>query len=615
MPLRADARDILSIIAYLGRWALLVLPIGALVGSACAFFLWALDVATATRFAEPWLLFLLPAGGAAIGLLYRRFGSAVEGGSNLVVDEIHEPGGGIPARMTPLVLIGTIATHLFGGSAGREGTAIQMGGSIASVYSRLFRRRETVDPRMLLMAGVAAGFGGVFGTPLAGAIFALEVLAIGRMSYAAVIPCMIAAVIADRSCVAWGIHHTHYPALLGDAVAASPLALGSWTLLGKIVLAGAAFGLVARLFSELAHGLQHAFKAAIRWPVLRPVVGGIGVIGLVYLVGTRDYLGLGVTSPVPGAVTILSSFDAGGATPWSWLWKVIFTALTLSSGFKGGEVTPLFFIGATLGNTLSSALDTPVGLFAGLGFVAVFAGATNTPLACTIMAAELFGPAHVLHFAIACFVAYLFSGHSGIYLSQRIATPKLDRSTVPPDISLRTVREMRSLDRQRPLRRASSRRSAMHEPSGEPLVKTTRDHAVVGREMGQLRIYMPPGTKGRPGTRWRRMLGSKPLYQDLIAAAKADGILHATAHNSFHGYSGDQAIQADRSDAPNPRLTLYIELIDQRAKLESFCRAHGDLLKGRVMVYKHVEHWDIHDGVMEEHDATPGELDDEASQG
>jgi H+/Cl- antiporter ClcA len=214
-------------------------------------------------------------------------------------------------------------------------------------------------------------------------------------------------------------------------------------LAAKIALAAVAFGLVSTLFAELTHGINHFFKRVIKYPILRPVVGGSCVIVLVYLLGTRDYLGLGVSSPDPHAVTILSSFSPDGANDWSWFWKLLFTAITLGSGFKGGEVTPLFFIGAALGNVLARVLGAPVDLFAGLGFVAVFAGATNTPLACTLMGIELFGSQYTLYFTIACFLSYLLSGHSGIYLSQRIATPKFGTMELPPDASLRTARELR----------------------------------------------------------------------------------------------------------------------------------------------------------------------------
>jgi H+/Cl- antiporter ClcA len=412
MPFRWSYREQLSLSAHLLKWMLITVPVAAIIGSACAFFLWLLQVATETRVQNDWLLFLLPVAGVAVGALYHMFGQSLEGGNNLIMDQIHEAGGGVPGRMAPLVLLGTVITHLFGGSAGREGTAVQIGGSIASVFGRTLKLRG-VDMQVLLMSGVAAGFGSVFGTPLTGAIFAIEVLAIGRIHYEALVPCLIASVVGDLTCTAWGVHHTYYHIATMQTVTSVRV---EWMLLGKVAVAAVAFGLVSQIFAEMTHGLHRFFRRLTRVPVLQPAVGGLLVILLTVLLGTRDYLGLGVTSSDPHAVTILSAFTAGGATPLSWWWKVLFTAITLSSGFKGGEVTPLFFIGATLGNVLAMLLGSPVDLFAGLGFVAVFAGATNTPVACTIMGIELFGAEYAIFIAVACFLAYLFSGHSGIYL-------------------------------------------------------------------------------------------------------------------------------------------------------------------------------------------------------
>jgi H+/Cl- antiporter ClcA len=436
-----DIREHLLTLRQLLVWTLLVIPVAILSGSASALFLWSLDRVTELHFQYSWLLFLLPVAGLVVGWTYDRFGKSAEGGNNLIIDQIHTPGGGVPSRMAPLILVSTLVTHLFGGSAGREGTAVQMGGSLASAYGRLCRFGAE-NMRVLLMAGVAAGFGSVFGTPLTGAIFAMEVLVIGRVQYNALIPVLVASVVGDFTCSAWGIHHSIYH--IGIAEGAGEHAILDLGLLGKVLLASVAFGLASKLFAELTHGLQHGLKKITSSAPLRAALGGVVVIGLVYLVGTHDYLGLGVRGRSPDSVTLLSAFNEGGATPWSWWWKLLFTAVTLAAGFKGGEVTPLFFIGAALGNTLAVLLGAPIDLFAGLGFIAVFAGATNTPLACTIMGIELFGSHYTPYFAVACFVAYYFSGHSGIYASQRLGVPKKERASLPPDLTLRELRELQS---------------------------------------------------------------------------------------------------------------------------------------------------------------------------
>lgn len=395
-------------------WTVILLLLAVAVGSASAFFLWALDAVTRVRFAHPGLLFLLPVAGLFIGALYQLYGKSASGGNNLLIDEIHQPGAGVPSRMAPLILIGTLATHLFGGSAGREGTALQMGGGIAATFARILKL-DADRIRILLMAGVAAGFGSVFGTPVAGAVFALEVLVVGRVQYDALIPCFFASVLADWTCRMWGIGHTHYQVDVQAAAAAI-----DFRLMGKVLLAAVAFGLAGRLFSFLSHRLGDAFKTYIPRAELRPVVGGFLVIGLFFLAGTGDYLGLGVLGNRPDAITLPAMFTSTDIPASAWAWKLLFTVITLSAGFKGGEVTPLFFIGAALGNTLALALGAPVDLFAALGFVAIFAGATKTPLASTFLGMELFGTGNGLYLATACIIAYRCSGSQGIYSAQRL---------------------------------------------------------------------------------------------------------------------------------------------------------------------------------------------------
>ena len=600
------------------KWLAIILPVAATVGTLCAAFLWALDRVTEIRFDNPALLFALPLAGVAVGLVYHWVGRPAEGGNNLIVEQIHQPGGGVPLRMAPLILVSTIVSHLFGASVGREGTAVQVGGSIAGgVAKALFLKPDEV--RILLMVGIAAGFGAVFGTPIAGAVFALEVLTVGRVEYTALVPAVLAAIVADYTCHAWGVTHIAYHlGFAGYAEAGVTAFHIDPVLLAKVAVAGVAFGLCSLLFSELAHRVGGLAKRLCPVAWLRPAIGGVLIIALVYATGSRDYLGLGVISPEPGGASIVNFFGPAHYG-WAWAWKIAFTVLALATGFKGGEVTPLFFIGAALGNALSAPLNAPVDLMAALGFVALFAGAANTPLACTLMGIELFGAANTAYIATACFVAYLCSGHSGIYLSQRIGVPKTRIPRLPPNASLRHARDLHPVLWK--WRSPSAGAAADGTKLTPAISRTAQDdtpmhtaHDLTSKEIGMIRIYMKPREKYRRHAGIRGALSSRPLFRELVLRAKQAGLVNATAHHTHFGFSNHGAVQEPMAEISNPELTMCVEMIGPRDTLERFCRDHGAVLENKVIVYKHLEHWHVRGGaggavrLQEEAVANPGEL-------
>jgi H+/Cl- antiporter ClcA len=395
------------------RWSLaaiaLAIPVGIAAGLASAAFLAALAAVTRIQTDHGWLLFLLPLAGALIAWAYAGVGRSAAGGNNLILQQIHEGDDVVPLRMFPLVLGSTLLTHLVGGSAGREGTAVQMGGAIAAWTSRTLGL--SLDRmRILLMCGISGGFSGVFGTPLAGTVFGMEMLAVGGIRYAALLPCLAAAVAADLTVRLLDIPHTHY------AIATPVPELGLLPV-ALVALAGVAFGLASAFFSESVRLVERLSRRWLPQPVWRTALGGVAVIAITLALGTRAYNGL--------SLPLLDAAFAGGDVPHlAFLFKLILTAVTLGVGFKGGEVTPLFVIGATLGVTLAGPLGLEPDFLASLGFTAVFAAAANTPIACVIMGAELFGTGTILYSGIAIFIAYTISGHRGIYHGQRLLVPK-----------------------------------------------------------------------------------------------------------------------------------------------------------------------------------------------
>jgi H+/Cl- antiporter ClcA len=385
------------------REALLALAIGLSCGLGAALFLTLLELATSYRDGQRWIVFALPAAGVLLGLVYERYGERAGLGTNLVIDTLLHGGPYLPRRLAPMVVLGTLTTHLFGGSAGREGTAVQMGASLAESWSR------TIDPaspmrRRLLRAGVAGGFGAVFGTPVAGAIFALELPIIGTLSAEALPACLLAATVGDQVTRATGVEHTPFPTV--DAHAMDALAL--LRLLPLALCVAAVAVAFVRLTATLKRGLV---RLSSRLPV-RMLVGGIALIVSWRLSSGDRLLGLGVP-------TIVAAFHERGLSPLLWLGKLWFTAITIASGYIGGEVTPLFFMGATLGNALAPLLQLPLDVCAAVGLVAMFGCIAKTPLALTMMAVELFGASIAPSAALVCTLAFVLTGTHGIYAQRR----------------------------------------------------------------------------------------------------------------------------------------------------------------------------------------------------
>ncbi|WMJ79746.1 chloride channel protein [Clostridium sp. MB40-C1] len=409
-------------IVFFTKWLILASLVAIPSGILSAFFLVSLSKVTNFRELHPSIIFLLPLGGALVSFIYMMWGKNSGKGNNLIIEQVErglEKEESVPSRLAFFTLFGTIITHLLGGSAGREGTAIQMGGSVADTIARLLKINKQ-DRRILLLCGISSGFSSVFGTPLAGTIFAMEVISIGKLHSYAFIPCFISAFVSNEVCLALGATHSHYQMIQIPEM--------SFIILFKIIIASICFGLGSILFSELTYFFKKFFGKITENQAYKSFIGGIIIIILVFVLNTRDYLGLGLPM-IDKALTKPVSLS-------TFFLKTLFTSITLGAGYQGGEVTPLFFIGSTLGNALGQILNISPYFLASLGFVALFAGATNTPLACFIMGLELFHGKGISFLFISCMISYLFSGHHGIYGSQTICVPKYSWLQLPEKSTL-----------------------------------------------------------------------------------------------------------------------------------------------------------------------------------
>ena len=391
---------------HVARWVALAVVVGVLSGLLSAAFLESLDWATNTRNSNNWLVFTLPIAGLIVGGLYHYLGRGLERGTNLIIDQIHSHSQWVPFRLTPLIFGASVISHVAGGSTGREGAALQFAAGVTDPISKKLKL-PPADRSLMLITAIAGGFGSVFGVPVTGAVFALEVQRVGRIRYDALVPAFVASFIGDAVVRGLGVHHTHYPLF--------PSVNWNWATGGRVAAFGLIAGLIALLFVQLTHTVKKVSAKYISWYPARPLVGGIILAVLVLACGWRDYQGLSI----PLALEAMNGSAAG-----QWGTKLLLTSLTIGSGFVGGEFIPLFVIGALAGASYAHITGANVALFAMVGAVAVLAGATNAPLACTLLGIELFGGNGIVLFAVACAAAYATSGHTGIYHAQPVSAHK-----------------------------------------------------------------------------------------------------------------------------------------------------------------------------------------------
>ena len=390
----------------LGKWLLLAAVTGTACGLLGSLFHVAVEEVTALRGARGWLLYCLPLAGLAIVALYKLLKTEGQG-TNDIFNEVRQ-GGDISLWLVPSIFIGTVLTHLCGGSAGREGAALQMGGALGYRMGRLFGFDER-DLRVATTTGMAAFFTALFGTPLTAAVFSIAVVSVDSFYHAALFPSLISALGAFGLSRLLGVEPTHF------TVTAPPAQAG---LLVRAAVLAALCGLVSVLFCGTIHFAERQLRRRIPNPWFRAFAGGCAVIAMTWLCGCGDYNGAGMD-------IIAAAVEEGRVHPAAFLLKLVFTAVTLGAGFKGGEVVPSFFVGAAFGCAAGPLLGLPAGFAAALGLVSVFCGAVNCPLASIILSVELFGSEGLLYFSLACCISYVLSGYSGLYSSQTILHSKL----------------------------------------------------------------------------------------------------------------------------------------------------------------------------------------------
>ena len=388
------------------KWLLCSTLSGAFIGLVGALFYKALQYVTNIRTTYSFTLFLLPAAGLIIVFMYRLMNESNNTGTNLVITAIQSDAE-VPVKVAPLIIISTLLTHLCGGSAGREGAALQVGGSLGNFFAKLFHFDDK-DTRIMIMCGMSACFSALFGTPISAAIFSMEVISVGVMYYAALVPCIISALIAQGIAGLFGITPTAF--VIGE------LCSFNLSTAVRFIIMSILFALTSIAFCYILHTSAKLYSTYIENPYVRIVIAGILVIALRYITGTTDYLGA-------GAPIIASSFLSSCAW-YVFILKMLFTAATLGGGFKGGEIVPTLFVGAALGSFLAPLFGLPVGLCAACGMVSVFCGVTNCPLTSFIISVEMFGISSIKFVIICIAISYMLSGYYSLYNSQKIVYSK-----------------------------------------------------------------------------------------------------------------------------------------------------------------------------------------------
>lgn len=388
------------------KWIIFAIIVGAIVGLCGTAFYFALSLVTVLRTQNTWLIFLLPLGGLGIVAMYRFLHNEKDTGTNLVISAIHSDDE-LPLRMAPLIFVSTLITHLFGGSAGREGAALQMGGSIGNALGKLFRFDDK-DKHVMIMCGMSAAFSALFGTPMAAAILPMEMVSVGVMYYIALVPCVISSLVAHGIAYSFGVSNEMF-------IIRSIPKFGIITSIEISVLA-ILCALVSILFCVLLHKSEDLYKRFFTNPYIRVIAGGCIIIVLTLLVGNQDYNGTGIN--------IIEHCINGTVRPEAFLLKMIFTALTLGAGYKGGEIVPSFFTGAAFGCLFGNLLGFSTTLCTAVGMTAVFCGVTNCPITSLLISFELFGYDGMPYFLLATALSYMLSGYFGLYRSQKIVYSK-----------------------------------------------------------------------------------------------------------------------------------------------------------------------------------------------